>query len=173
VLTKRRKKFLVQLGQALGFAVFAGFFSGFSYLAMSGNLSKAVAMGLAMAISAPVMFAIAFLPRLLSIFHLLGAKPLPELAFDLGSFDPEVRQRAFRQLLQRKDAVSILLKVLDLPADKNEFGEWDGEEAHLLVVEGLGKLRAKEAVPKLIEKLQRTRFAEDEGENFLGFGRNW
>jgi len=170
VLTKRRKKFLVQLGQALGFAVFAGFFSGFSYLAMSGNLSKAVAMGLAMAISAPVMFAIAFLPRLLSIFHLLGAKPLPELAFDLGSFDPEVRQRAFRQLLQRKDAVSILLKVLDLPADKNEFGEWDGEEAHLLVVEGLGKLRAKEAVPKLVEKLQRTNLRKMREKIFWALG---
>ncbi|MFA0781728.1 MAG: hypothetical protein YYHSYBAR_000119 [Candidatus Fervidibacter sacchari] len=127
-------------------------------------------MGLAMAISAPVMFAIAFLPRLLSIFHLLGAKPLPELAFDLGSFDPEVRQRAFRQLLQRKDAVSILLKVLDLPADKNEFGEWDGEEAHLLVVEGLGKLRAKEAVPKLVEKLQRTNLRKMREKIFWALG---
>ncbi len=174
MLTKRWKKFWAQLRWALGFAVFAGFFSGFSYLAVTGNLSKAVAMGLAMAISAPVMFAIAFLPRLLSIFHLLGAKLLPELALDLGSFAPEVRQNAFRQLLQRllqrKDAVSILLKALDLPADKNEFWEWNGEEAHLLAIEGLGKLRAKEAVPKLVEKLQRANLRKTREKIFWALG---
>jgi hypothetical protein len=44
-----------------------------------------------------------------------------------------------------------LLKVLDLPAHKNELLEWNGDKAHL---------RAKEAVPKLMEKLQRTKLRE-------------
>ncbi len=169
MLTKRWKKFWARLALwALGYGGFAGFLSGFlSYLAISGNPFKAVAMGLALAISAPVWLAII----LLSISHLLRAeKLLPQIALDLGSFDPEVRQNAFRQLLQRKDAVSILLKVLDLPADKNEFWEWNGEEAHLLAIEGLGKLRAKEAVPKLVEKLQRANLRKTREKIFWALG---
>ena len=172
MLTKRWKKFWAQLALwALGYVGFAGFLSGFlSCLAISGNPFKAVAMGLALAISAPVWLAIIPL-KLLSISHLLRAeKLLPEIALDLVSFDPEFRQNAFRQLLQRKDAVSILLKVLDLPADRSEFWEWNGEEAHLLAIEGLGKLRAKEAVPKLVEKLQRANLRKVREKIFWALG---
>jgi hypothetical protein len=152
--------------------MFAGFFSGFfSYLALIRDLSKAVAMGLAIAISAPPIVFAVFLSGLLLIFRLMRAeKLLPEIALELGSLDPEIRQNALRQLLQRKDAVPILLKVLDLPADKNEFWEWNGEKAHLLAVEGLGRLRAKEAVPKLVEKLQRTKLRKMREKIFWALG---
>ncbi|WP_456331402.1 HEAT repeat domain-containing protein [Fervidibacter sacchari] len=175
MLTKRRKKFWARLRLVLGFTVlmmFTGFFSGFfSYLALIRDLSKAVAMGLAIAISAPPIVFAVFLSGLLPIFRLLRAeKLLPEIALELGSLDPEIRQNTLRQLLQRKDAVPILLKVLDLPVDKNRFWEWNGEEAHLLAVEGLGRLRAKEAVPKLVEKLQRTRLRKMKEKIFWALG---
>jgi len=73
-------------------------------------------------------------------------------------------------LLRREDAVPILLKVLDLPAHKNELLEWNGDKAHLLAIEGLGRLRAKEAVPKLIEKLQRTKLREMREKIFWALG---
>jgi hypothetical protein len=148
--------------------LFVGFFSGFiSYLALTGDLFKAVGIGLAMAITAPLLV-VAFLAESLPLFR--AEKSLPEIALDFGDPEPEIRQKAFTQLLRREDAVPILLKVLDLPAHKNELLEWNGEKAHLLAIEGLGRLRAKEAVPKLMEKLQRTKLREMREKIFWALG---
>lgn len=120
-----------------------------------------------MAITAPLLV-VAFLVESLPLLR--AEKSLPEIALDLGDHEPEIRQKAFTQLLQREDAVPILLKVLDLPAHKNELLEWNGEKAHLLAIEGLGRLRAKEAVPKLMEKLQRTKLREMREKIFWALG---
>jgi len=123
-----------------------------------------------MAITAPLLV-VAFLAGSLPLFR--AEKSLPEIALDLGDPEPEIRQKAFTQLLQRKDAVPILLKVLDLPAHKNELLEWNGDKAHLLAIEGLGRLQGEGSGAEVDGKVATNKIAGDAGENFLGSGRNW
>ncbi len=78
------------------------------------------------------------------------------LLHQLGSHDPEKRRAALEALLQKgNEAVPLLLKVLSDDYDP-EHGANDWSEIYKcrLAAEGLGRLKAKEAVEPLLEALQ-------------------
>jgi hypothetical protein len=114
------EKFLARLGRFLVPHSSYGFSVGFSvWLSQDVNLFRAVAAGFLVGVLLPTLFTLAPMPLIFRLLH--AEKSLSEIALGLGSLDPEIRRNALTQLLQRKDAVPILLKVLDLPAGKNEF----------------------------------------------------
>lgn len=90
-------------------------------------------------------------------------KTLPDAALKLGDFDPEVREKSFEELMrQGSDTVPILMQVLEMPMKESELFNWDGKAAHLLAIRGLARLRAKEAVPKLMQVLKEVEQKHDE-----------
>ncbi|MFN3421069.1 MAG: HEAT repeat domain-containing protein [Armatimonadota bacterium] len=89
-----------------------------------------------------------------AISYALRLRSLPKLARQLGDLDDKKRKRAFEQLLSMgQSSVDAFLKILHAPRKKEEIAEWNGLAATILAVEGLGRLKAKKAVPDLLKLL--------------------
>lgn len=76
-----------------------------------------------------------------------------KLVRQLQSADPLKREQAFKQILKmpRKQAISHFVQALTTPIENSDSVASD--LAHALAVEGLGVLKAKEAIPILYETL--------------------
>jgi hypothetical protein len=87
----------------------------------------------------------------LSLWLYLLSKP--ELVRQLGSLKEHERLSALSQIMDMgEQAIPLLIQVLKMPSI--QFGNWHGAEAHRLAVEGLGLLRAKQAINVLCEALE-------------------
>jgi hypothetical protein len=87
----------------------------------------------------------------LSLWLYLLSKP--ELVRQLGSPKEHERLSALSQIMDMgEQAIPLLIQVLKMPSI--QFGNWHGAEAHRLAVEGLGLLRAKQAINVLCEALE-------------------
>jgi HEAT repeat protein len=87
----------------------------------------------------------------LAWFYLLHRKP--KLVRQLGSLKEHERLSALSQIMDMgEQAIPLLIQVLKMPSI--QFGNWHGAEAHRLAVEGLGLLRAKQAIDVLCEALE-------------------
>jgi hypothetical protein len=87
----------------------------------------------------------------LSLWLYLLSKP--ELVRQLGSLKEHERLSALSQIMDMgEQAIPLLIQVLKMPSI--QFGNWHSAEAHRLAVEGLGLLRAKQAINVLCEALE-------------------
>jgi HEAT repeat protein len=87
----------------------------------------------------------------LSLWLYLLSKP--KLVRQLGSLKEHERLSALSQIMDMgEQAIPLLIQVLKMPSI--QFGNWHGAEAHRLAVEGLGLLRAKQAINVLCEALE-------------------
>ncbi len=104
---------------------------------------------------------ILYLSGVLSVSIVLGylhrLRRKLNLIYRLG--DPHQNEEAFRQLLDMgKQAVPLFLQALSVPLGTLKpifmnLPVWDGNQARQLAAEGLGRLKAKEAVEPLIQVL--------------------
>ncbi len=104
----------------------------------------------------PLWIALSFPIPFVSVatLYALRLKSLPKLARQLGDLDDKKRKRAFEQLLSMgQSSVDAFLQILHAPRKKEEIAEWNGIAATILAVEGLGRLKAKKAVPDLLKLL--------------------
>ncbi|MFN4178751.1 MAG: HEAT repeat domain-containing protein [Armatimonadota bacterium] len=104
----------------------------------------------------PLWFVLSFpIPFVsVAILYALRLRSLPKLARQLGDLDDKKRKRAFEQLLSMgQSSVDAFLQILHAPRKKEEIAEWNGLAATILAVEGLGRLKAKKAVPDLLRLL--------------------
>lgn len=104
----------------------------------------------------PLWFALSFPVPFITVatFYAFRLRSLPKLARQLGSLDKTERQQAFKRMIAMgQSAVDAFLQVLQTPRKRTEVAEWDGVEATILAVEGLGRLKASKAVPQLLTLL--------------------
>ena len=84
-------------------------------------------------------------------FYLLHRKP--KLVRQLGSLKEHERLEALSQIADMGEQVILLLaQALETPLIR--WGNWNGGKAHELAVEGLGLLKAKQAIDVLCEALE-------------------
>lgn len=105
----------------------------------------------------PLLFVFSFPIPFASVatLYALRLKALPKLARQLGSLDSKKRKQAFEQLVAMgQSAVDAFLQILHAPRKKEEVAEWNGLAATILAVEGLGRLKAKIAIPHLLGLLR-------------------
>ena len=77
----------------------------------------------------------------------------PKLVRQLGSFKEIERLEAFSQIADMgEQAIPIFIQALETPLTTTII--WHGAEAHRLAVEGLGLLKAKQAIDVLCEALE-------------------
>lgn len=119
------------------------------------------AIGLFVLISAfdlnPLWFTFSFPVPFVTVAALyqLRLKALPKLARKLGSLDERERKKAFEQIMTMgQSAIDAFLQVLQMPRKKAEIAKWNGVASAILAVEGLGRLKAKKAIPQLLMLLR-------------------
>lgn len=135
-------------------------FDAFAWLAGLGSWFCS-AVSLFVVISAfdlnPIWFALSLpVPFVtVAVLYQFRLKSLPKLARQLGDLDKNKRQEAFKRLMDMgQNAVDVFQKVIQVPRKKEEIADWNGIAATILAVEGLGRLKAKRAIPNLLMLLR-------------------
>jgi len=121
------------------------------------GLSLALVGGL----SFSVLFPLLALPIAILVFPLVIAfwayrlYSLHPFVRQLGSHDELRRVEALMQLLgMGEKAISLFLQALQAPEDSAPYGDWNGTWAHQYAIEGLGRLKAREAVDEVAKALK-------------------
>jgi hypothetical protein len=120
-------------------------------LALVGSLWLSVVIWLGLPLLAIAIFAfplvIAFWAYRLRSFH--------SLVRQIGSHEEQKRMEALLQLLRRgEEAVPLLLQAFETPEDSAPYGDWNGARAHQYAIEGLGRLKVREAIDEVAKALK-------------------
>ena len=88
-------------------------------------------------------------------FLLHWLRPLPLIVRQLGSHYELQRMEALKQLLDMGEkAIPFFLQALEAPEDIAPYGDWNGTWAHQYAIEGLGRLKAREAADRVAKELE-------------------
>ena len=80
---------------------------------------------------------------------------LHPLVRQLGSHDELRRREALMQLVgMGKKAIPLFLQALQAPEDSAPYGDWNGAWARQYAIEGLGRLKAREAIDEVSKALK-------------------
>ena len=80
---------------------------------------------------------------------------LHPLVSQLGSHDELRRREALMQLLRMGEkSIPLFLQALQAPEDSAPYGDWNGTRAHQYAIEGLGRLKVREAIEEVSKALK-------------------
>ena len=92
---------------------------------------------------------------LVEVFLLHWLRPLPLFVRQLGSHYELQRREALKQLLKMGEkSIPLFLQALQALEDSAPYSDWNGAWAHQYAIEGLGRLKAREAIDEVSKALK-------------------
>jgi len=81
-------------------------------------------------------------------------RSLPLIVRQLGSHYGLQREEALKRLLRMGEkAIPFFLQAFKTPEDSAPYGDWSGARAHQYAIEGLGRLKVREAIDEVAKAL--------------------